>query len=206
MQTDALAGLKVNKRKQDLLKSSQKQQDLSSQNEDGDDLDMEHKRSKTTSGGEIAPSSYRQGVLDSTSKETVESSQKTTQVVVPLMQRDESEELKELLSPSRKSLLCQPKEAGMQGEGSEAFYSQQSEEGSLVSCEIVIQESMTGEAATSKTLQQASLLLRVCLIQYFLLRVTLSSDWDSKTLNLKLDSVCESILCHWCKDIIQATQ
>jgi hypothetical protein len=154
VQTDALAGLKVNKRKQDLLKSSQKQQDLSSQNEDGDDLDMEHKRSKTTSGGEIAPSSYRQGVLDSTSKETVESSQKTTQVVVPLMQRDESEELKELLSPSRKSLLCQPKEAGMQGEGSEAFYSQQSEEGSLVSCEIVIQESMTGEAATSKTLQQ----------------------------------------------------
>ncbi|CAK9193787.1 unnamed protein product [Sphagnum troendelagicum] len=117
VQTDALAGLKVNKRKQDLLKSSQKQQDLSSQNEDGDDLDMEHKRSKTTSGGEIAPSSYRQGVLDSTSKETVESSQKTTQVVVPLMQRDESEELKELLSPSRKSLLCQPKEAGMQGEG-----------------------------------------------------------------------------------------
>ncbi|CAK9193560.1 unnamed protein product [Sphagnum troendelagicum] len=80
VQTDALAGLKVNKRKQDLLKSSQKQQDLSSsQNEDGDDLDTEHKRSRTTSGGEIAPSSYRQGVLDSTSKETVESSQKTTQ-------------------------------------------------------------------------------------------------------------------------------
>ncbi len=168
-QTDALAGLKVNKRKQDLLNSSQKQQDLSSsQNEDGDDLDMEHKRSRT-SGGEIAPSSYRQGVLDSTSKETVESSQKTTQGVIPLMQLDESEELKKLLSPSRKSLLCQPKEAGMQGEGSEAFYSQQSQEASLVSCEIVIQESITGEAATSKTLQQASLLLRVCLIQYFCL-------------------------------------
>ncbi|CAM6018508.1 unnamed protein product [Sphagnum balticum] len=112
VQTDALAGLKVNKRKQDLLKSSQKQQDLSfSQNEDGDDLDMEHKRSRTTSGGEIAPSSYRQGVLDSTSKETVESSQKTSQGVIPLMQLDESEELKKLLSPSRKSLLCQPKEA-----------------------------------------------------------------------------------------------
>jgi hypothetical protein len=170
VQTDALAGLKANKRKQDLLKSSQKQQDLSSsQNEDGDDLDMEHKRSRTTSGGEIAPSSYRQGVLDSTSKETVESSQQTTQGVIPLVQLDESEELKKLLSPSRKSLLCQPKEAGMQGEGSEAFYSQQSQECSLVSCEIVIQESITGEAATSKTLQQASLLLRVCLIQYFCL-------------------------------------
>jgi histone-lysine N-methyltransferase EZH2 len=155
VQTDALAGLKVNKRKQDLLKSSQKQQDLSSsQNEDGDDLDMEHKRSRTISGGEIAPSSYRQGVLDSTSKETVESSQKTTQGVIPLMQLDESEELKKLLSPTRKSLFCQPKEAGMQGEGSEAFYSQQSQEGSLVSCEIVIQESIRGEAATSKTLQQ----------------------------------------------------
>ncbi|CAM6040754.1 unnamed protein product [Sphagnum compactum] len=161
VQTDALAGLKVNKRKQDLLKSSQKQQDLSSsQNEDGDDLIMEHKRSRTTSGGEIAPS-YRQGVLDSTSKETVESSQKTTQGVIPIMQLDESEELKKLLSLSRKSLLCQPKEAGMQGEGSEAFYSQQSQEGSLVSCETVIQESITGEAAASKTPQQASSLLRV---------------------------------------------
>ncbi|CAK9195711.1 unnamed protein product [Sphagnum troendelagicum] len=115
--TDAPVGLKDSKRKQGLSKSSEEQQDLSSsQKEDGDVLDCEHKRSRT-SGGEIIPSSDRQGAVESMSTETVDSLQNTTRTVSTFKQVDLSQKLEKLLGATRKTGLHQPRKTVTQGEG-----------------------------------------------------------------------------------------
>ncbi|CAM6066177.1 unnamed protein product [Sphagnum tenellum] len=115
--TDAPVGLKNSKRKQGLSKSSEEQQDLSSsQKEDGDVLDCEHKRSRT-SGGEIIPSSDRQGAVESMSTETVDSLQNTTRTVSTFKQVDLSQKLEKLLGATRKTGLHQPRKTVTQGEG-----------------------------------------------------------------------------------------
>jgi hypothetical protein len=153
--TDAPVGLKDSKRKQGLSKSSEEQQDLSSSwKEDGDVLDCEHKRSRT-SGGEIIPSSDRQGAVESMSTETVDSLQNTTRTVTTFKQVDLSKKLEKLLGATRKTGLHQPRKTVTQGEGSEILKSQQSQEDSMISHETGIQESAKDEPAISKIPQQA---------------------------------------------------
>ncbi|CAK9195831.1 unnamed protein product [Sphagnum troendelagicum] len=153
--TNAPVGPKDSKRKQGLSKSSEEQQDLSSsQKEDGDVLDCEHKRSRT-SGGEIIPSSDRQGAVESMSTETVDSLQNTTRTVTTFKQVDLSKKLEKLLGATRKTGLHQPRKTVTQGEGSEILKSQQSQEDSMTSLETGIQESAKDEPAISKLPQQA---------------------------------------------------
>ncbi|KAH9546913.1 hypothetical protein CY35_11G005800 [Sphagnum magellanicum] len=152
--TDAPVGLKDSKRKQGLSKSSEEQQDLSSsQKEDGDVLDCEHKRSRT-SAGEIIPSSDRQGAVEPMSTETVDSLQNTTRTVTTFKQVDLSKKLEKLLGATRKTGLHQPRKTVTQGEGSELLKSQQSQEDSMTSLGTGIQESAKDEPAISKTPQQ----------------------------------------------------
>ncbi len=153
--TDAPVGPKDSKRKQGLSKSSEEQQDLSSSwKEDGDVLDCEHKRSRT-SGGEIIPSSDRQGAVESMSTETVDSLQNTTRTVTTFKQVDLSKKLEKLLGATRKTGLHQPRKTVTQGEGSEILKSQQSQEDSMISHQTGIQESAKDEPAISKIPQQA---------------------------------------------------
>ncbi len=152
---DAPIVLKDSKRKQGLSKSSEEQQDLSSsQKKDEDVLDCEHKRSRT-SGGEIIPSSDRQGAVESMSTETVDSLQNTTRTVTTFKQVDLSKKLEKLLGATRKTGLHQPRKTVTQGEGSEILKSQQSQEDSMISHETGIQESAKDEPAISKIPQQA---------------------------------------------------
>ncbi|CAM6036269.1 unnamed protein product [Sphagnum compactum] len=145
--TDAPVGPKDSKRKQGLSKSSEEEQDLSSQ-EDGGVLDCEHKRSRT-SGGEIIPSSDRQGAVESMSTEIVDSLQNTTRTVTTFKQVDLSKKLEKLLGATRKTGLYQPRKTVTQGEGSELLKSQQSQEDSMTSLETGIQESAKDEPAIS---------------------------------------------------------
>ncbi|CAM6013403.1 unnamed protein product [Sphagnum balticum] len=108
---------KDSKRKQGFSKCSEEQQDLSSsQKEDGDVLDCDHKRSRT-SGGEIIPSSDRQGAVESMSTETVDSLQNTTRTVTTFKQVDLSKKLEKLLGATRKTGLHQPRKTVTQEEG-----------------------------------------------------------------------------------------